>query len=195
MAAADVDTILNSDIIKQRIISLNQQLANKQLKAIDVQGDGNCFFRALSVSMYGHQNDHTKLRKAVARFMDIQAAEENHSLTDKEALRQRAVKISKDGEWVAEDIILATANYLKRPIHVYMAGACSPQVYSPSSSVTSESMPLMVAFYEPGHYRSVALQPVVSSSSSSYNYNPASSRRTSVTFFTRRNSRRPLTSD
>ena len=119
-------------------------------------GDGNCFFRALSVSMYGNQNEYGALRAGVARFISTQSQSAALTPYDRDALRQRAAYISSNGTWAAEDIILATANNLQLAIHVcFAASGTSPMIYSPSLSKPSLS-PLMLAYFEPGHYCSVA---------------------------------------
>ena len=119
-------------------------------------GNGNCFFCALSVSMYGHQNEYGALRAGVARFISTQSQSAALTPYDRDALRQRAAYISSNGTWAAEDIILATANNLQQAIHVYFAASgTSPMIYSPFLSKPSLS-PLMLAYFEPGHYCSVA---------------------------------------
>ena len=60
--------------------------------------------------------------------------------------------LGRDGSWVGEDGILATADYLKRQIVVFFAlSSASPIVYTPVSHV-ADPAPIMVAFFEPGHY-------------------------------------------
>jgi hypothetical protein len=122
------------------------------LSVTDVAGDGNCFYRALSVSIYGHQNEHTALRKSIAQHVLKQS--ENSTTMDYRALQRRALDIAKDGSWAGEDSILAAANFLQRPIHVYVAAVCSPLIYVPSSPLVC-CLPILIAFYEPGHYRSL----------------------------------------
>ena len=33
--------------------------------------DGNCFFRSLSSNLYGHQNEHFAIRKAIVKFIEV----------------------------------------------------------------------------------------------------------------------------
>jgi OTU domain-containing protein 5 len=145
--------------IQARNTALDNQLQSKQLYPVDVEGDGNCFFRALSSSLYGHQYQHAELRASVANFLSLQA--DAAPVVDRVALHKHATVVAKTGTWVGEDVILAAACNLLRPIHVYIA-ACnsSPLIYAPSM-VSTDSLPLLLAFYEPGHYRSVVQRRVM----------------------------------
>ena len=162
--AANQPTAVDPVAAQRRNNDLQQQLNIKHLYTIDVSGDGNCFFRSLSVSMHGHQNEHGALRAAIACHIH----KESDGLVgpDRDVLRQRAADIGKSGTWATEDIILAAADCLQRPIHVYVAAArSSPLVYSPTQLQAARS-PLLLAFFEPGHYRSVASRQVTQSTGS-----------------------------
>ncbi len=85
--------------------------------------------------------------------------------------------ISTVGTWVGEDVILAAANYLSRPIYVYTAAeSSSPLIYSPSKCLHEF---ISVAFYEPGHYRAVKMSTMsvtgLSASPSSHQFNTCTS--------------------
>ena len=119
-------------------------------------GDGNCFYRAVSVSLYGDQNNYSTLRKSIANF--IVSMQTGTSFADFESLRQLAANVSKDGTWAGEDVIVVTANYLQRQIHVYFASVtASPLKYSPQLATLPSTLPILIAFYEPGHYRAVTV--------------------------------------
>jgi OTU-like cysteine protease len=133
-------------------MALDKLLKDNNLYSIDVNGDGNCFCRALSVCIYGHQNDHVALRSAISQYVLSQSLDA--PLSDREALRCMASYIAKGGTWAAEDIVLAAAHSLQRVIYVYAAGIPTPLEYRPPSSSTNH--PLLLALYEPGHYRAVA---------------------------------------
>ncbi|CZS88812.1 uncharacterized protein RAG0_00426 [Rhynchosporium agropyri] len=44
-------------------------LAGQGLKALSVEGDGNCLFRSLSDQMFGHPDEHLAIREKVVKFM------------------------------------------------------------------------------------------------------------------------------
>lgn len=150
-AAAQPSSITAIDI-KTRNAAVNSQLAAKRLRAVDTDGDGNCFFRALSYCLYQDQRQHTTLRASIASYVSRQA--DVALPEDKDSLRKRAAEVAKDKFWPGEDIILASANFLQQTIQVYLAhGISSPISYSPST--TSSKSPLSIAFFEPGHYKAV----------------------------------------
>ena len=53
------------------ISALGNQLKSILLCSVNVTGDGNCMLRALSMSMFGHENEHGILRAAIARHMEL----------------------------------------------------------------------------------------------------------------------------
>ena len=78
----------------------------------------------------------------------------NSSVTDMITLRQYYADVMIGGKWAGEDVIAMMAGYLRRKIHVFMyvgADGTSPTKYLPVSPATKP--PLLIAFYEPGHYR------------------------------------------
>ena len=75
--------------------ALNVQFQNKEFSVTGVEGDGNCFFRALSVSLHGHQHYRAVLRETVARQVDEQT-NLSASSDDVAALHQLATYIRTD---------------------------------------------------------------------------------------------------
>jgi hypothetical protein len=72
-------------------------------------------------------------------------------------VRHHLERMSRDGTWVGEDVVAATAHYLRRDLYVYSAvGKSSPLIYQPKDDVVAKEQPLQLAFYEPGHYSAVA---------------------------------------
>ena len=53
---------------------VNKRLLADGLLAINVSGDGNCFFKSVSVSLIGSENDHAMLRKSIVQFMSSEVA-------------------------------------------------------------------------------------------------------------------------
>ncbi len=95
---------------------------------------------AISVNLYGHQNNHIALRKALACYINEQS--KNVSGSDREELCKLASNVSKEGTWIGEDIIPMTANYLHRPIYVYFAADNgSPLKYTPSQQDSASNWP------------------------------------------------------
>ena len=105
MKAASEPSTLSSSVIEERNWALDKQLSLKHLRTIDVRGDGNCLLRALSVGLYGHEEEHKNLRKSIANYMISMNMSSN---------------IINDGVWIGEDGIIAAAMFLSREIHVFL---------------------------------------------------------------------------
>lgn len=63
------------------------------LRSVDVIEDGNRFFRALSLNMYGNQNSHMTLRHSMAKNISSQSA--GITPEDLLALRQHAADVMR----------------------------------------------------------------------------------------------------
>ena len=111
------------DIILSRNAAINRQLAAYYLRAIDIAGDGNCYFRALSFCISGNQRNYKSLRALIALYVNRQA--EAAAPEDKGTLFKHAADIATNGFWPGEDIVLPTANCLQRAILVYVAHVAS----------------------------------------------------------------------
>lgn len=152
-AAADQSVILDAATIQLRNRDLERQLADVHLRAIDVGGAGNCFFLSVSFGLHGDEKHHAAVRASIAQFIRKQA--EAAQPNDRAILLKRAADVSRDGFWPGEDVIVATAQCLQRPLHVYAAVGDSPLVYLPLSAPPKNVLPLKIAFMEPGHYNAV----------------------------------------
>jgi len=75
-----------------------------------VRGDGNCFFRCLSLNITGTETNHQVLRKAVVDYMK----EHNEDLP--EDYLQKS-KMWKDRIWATDMEISAAANFLQTDIY------------------------------------------------------------------------------
>ena len=135
---------------------VNKRLLADGLQAINVSGDGNCFFRSISMSLIGSENDHAILRKNIVQFMSNEAASIiGHCDTPAaKQVRHCLQNLSRDGVWAGEEVLTTAASYLCRAIHVYSGvGITWPLVYQPAGVATElSSLPIILAFYEPGHY-------------------------------------------
>ena len=126
----------------------------KKLITEDIIRDGNCYNRAVTAIVYGNQNQNVVLHKSLSDYINTQRM--LASSADSESLKWFVADIHKDGSWAGKIAILATANYLQRPVQVYhVSNISSPLTYSPEQLPTHQLSPARVAFYKPGHFRSV----------------------------------------
>ena len=131
------------------------RLSDDKLCAVDICGDGNCFFRSLSICMYANEKNHGMLRKKIVQYMidDCYMSADQLCADDKKEILQQLYLLRKNGSWVGEDVIVAAATYLKQTVKVYSAAGNSPLlIYDPLGVTTSDSA-LPLAFFETGHYK------------------------------------------
>ena len=81
-----------------------------------VQGDGNCFFRALSVVLTGTELNHPSLRKALHQHM---CSHPNITYTSRSQLQRRINIIRRNGTWATDVEIYYMAHLLQTDIHVF----------------------------------------------------------------------------
>ena len=150
---------LDSTTVQQRNVCVVKQFSDKHLRSIDVVGDGNCLYRAISLSVYGSQSEHGELHKAIASHMldKSPAIFDTGGLSPSDVvnLRNHAHFLLRNGEWGGEEVLVTAADFLQRNIKVYSI-AGMPNVYSPVTGPACHQ-PISLAFYESGHYHSVSL--------------------------------------
>jgi hypothetical protein len=160
--AAAKQSVISLEDIQLRNAGVEKQLTSNSLMSVNVRGDGNCFFRALSVCLHGHEQHHVELRKHIAQHMadhsDVIFADYCSSPDDRNFFCKLAATTFDDGVWVGENVIKAAAHFLQREIHVFIpSAAISPLSYKPGTILTTLEV-VRLGFYEPGHYRAVVEQ-------------------------------------
>lgn len=126
---------------------------------MDVKADGNCFFRALSVCLYGDERQHGVLRQDIAKYTaDFCSTIFADVCGSQESVRDMIATTFQDGTWPGDNIIKAAAYFLRREIHVFIAlFNSSPYIFYPESNYDNLS-PILICFHEPGHYLAVQRQ-------------------------------------
>ena len=155
------NSVISYNEIGCRNYNLELYLQEKGLKAVDVQGDGNCFFRALSYLIFESEEHHYFIRQKVGQSMEnlINSPDNlppnmHHICVMAEDNRQRYIKslcILGNYECVGEELMPVVAELFHREVQVYLGRTV--QTYRPSSHC--DHPPLRVAFYEPKHYKAV----------------------------------------
>ena len=96
-ASTSAVVTVTADDICARNQKVMRQLYAEHLQALNVCGDGNYFFRALSMCLHGHQGNHSSLRKLVASYVSKQSDAAHPA--DRATLRRRAQEVATDGFW------------------------------------------------------------------------------------------------
>jgi OTU domain-containing protein 5 len=136
---------------------LDAQLTSLGFITQDVDGDGNCLFRAVSYAISGSESGHKSLRASAASFIEssgsILGGLLHTSPDDNSSFTAHLANLRSLGNSVGEDAIIALAEVTQREIHVY-AAYVNPLIYRPTN-LKCDQEPVRIAFYEPGHYKAV----------------------------------------
>jgi len=144
--------------ISRRHATLDSQLESRGLTAaVDVIGDGNCFFRAASLIIHGNESQHVQLRAEIASHIEnsgvildgvvVTSPDDNNSFS------KHVESMRTNGTSVGEDAVLALATVYKRDVIVHTAGV-EPLCYKSNNAAINHPA-IQLAFYEPGHYKAV----------------------------------------
>lgn len=91
------------------------------LQVIDTVGDGNCFFRAISIVLTGTEENHMLVRKQLINFMTINQVVKDFVAEDIANYVNRT-KMDENKTWATDVEIFAMAIYLKTDIVVFSQG-------------------------------------------------------------------------
>lgn len=111
--------------------------------------------------LHGNQNHHAILRKSVAQHMRenfasiFENVQDIYNTSNMVLASEYANELGRCGSWVGEEGLLAMANYLNTQIKVFVASLHESPLTYPAISPPSTSAPILLAFYEPGHFRPV----------------------------------------
>ena len=81
-----------------------------------VAGDGNCFFRALAVILYGTQDEHARVRREVVGHIEKNS---NRFSAFTSQVKQHVDDMRKSGVWATLVEILAAVGMYGVPLYLY----------------------------------------------------------------------------
>lgn len=93
-------------------------LSQQERTTMPVQPDGNCFFRALSAVLYGHQEKHRELRNYLVHFISSHKEMFRKFMFSVLPLEEHLKKMANHGTWATHLEINAAACFLQIPIYV-----------------------------------------------------------------------------
>ncbi|KAK6173310.1 hypothetical protein SNE40_016785 [Patella caerulea] len=97
---------------------LKSRLDSDNLQIDYIQGDGNCFFRALSKDIYGQEGFHSEVRQAVVDVIEKYPKEFEKYLDSGDSLREHIHEMRLPSTWSTTMEIYAAATLLQRDIFV-----------------------------------------------------------------------------
>jgi len=129
------------------------QLKLQGLTVQEVDGDGNCFFRALSHQLYGNEHSHMMLRQ---RTMDGMVGQKDFFLPffdpDDESFEEYVARMRSDGEWAGNEEVQAASVALRINITIHQLEMPTLEVVNfPSDHIRVAHL----SYHNEDHYNSV----------------------------------------
>ncbi|XP_078340715.1 uncharacterized protein LOC111117892 [Crassostrea virginica] len=121
------------------------QNLTEPLTCVDIEPDGNCFFRAISLSLTNKQDFHQKIRSAICSHLLENAMIFKSFLRLGEVSVENHISLSgmsEDGNWATEIEILALSHLIKTDVYTYTQGrwvTYSGQMVNPDVNRASSS--------------------------------------------------------
>lgn len=88
-------------------------------ETVSVQGDGNCFFRAISTCIIGSENEHMRIRELITKHVEENPELYRTFLLSRGGMNQYLTSMRRAREWATDVEILAAATLLQTIIEVY----------------------------------------------------------------------------
>ena len=112
--SVDVQDVSKQLALQRVTVFLSQQ----ERTTIPIQPDGNCFFRALSTVLYGHQEKHQELRNHLVHFISSHKEMFRKFMFSELPLEGHLKRLANHGTWATHLEINAAACFLQIPIYV-----------------------------------------------------------------------------
>ena len=97
-----IETLSAKELLRRERIDLAKfkiRLAKKDLRIKEVNGDGNCFFRAVADQLYGFEFYHMRLRRDVCDHLRANKEEYKYFIDNDISIDKYIRLMSRDGAW------------------------------------------------------------------------------------------------
>jgi hypothetical protein len=148
-----------AEINKERIFI--QTLQTKGFHIIEIEGDGNCLFRAISHQLYLNEEYHEQLRHLCCEHLKKHQNRFEKFIVDIK-FSEYIMEMSKHGTWADDIEIRAMEELLDRNIHIYSSNSTNPKDYLvPVNENPDEEKlmfgvpPLNLSYHGQSHYNSI----------------------------------------
>ena len=137
-----------------------RNLKEHGLEMVEQEGDGNCLFRAVSLQVYGHSDNHAEVRE---RCLDFMAQNEEHysafvATTEDEdgdlTFQDYVARKRGNGVHGNNPEIQAISELYNRPVEVYTADSAQPMNIFHAEYKTSDP-PIRLSYHDGNHYNAV----------------------------------------
>ena len=143
---------LNGYEAANRNNKMEENLHSKNLTTVEINADGNCFYRAISYALLGNQDSHDLIRQDIATHVEKRGTViDGIIVSNSSEFSEYISKLRTLGnyKYIREDNILAACDLYQKEIQIYTS-LPEPLLYYPSfGGQPNETIKL--ALHEPDH--------------------------------------------
>jgi len=145
------DIEFDDDVPKMKI-----QLEKLGLVLKEVEGDGNCLFRALSDQLFGHPEKHKQLRKEVVTYMRNHKEDFEPFHSDENVPFDHHLDLlERDGTYAGNDGLVAFARANNITIAIHQLNEPLWQIHGSTNGETKCDNELHISYHNGDHYNSI----------------------------------------
>ncbi|PUZ49441.1 hypothetical protein GQ55_7G325900 [Panicum hallii var. hallii] len=141
---------------KADMTEFRAQLDSLGLKIVEVNADGNCFFRAMGDQLEGSEEEHMKYRAMVVDYIVKHREDFEPFIEDEVPFEQYCDSMLKDGTWAGHMELQAASLLTRRNICIHMLN--SPRWYINNFSGREAANMIHLSYHHGEHYNSVRLR-------------------------------------
>lgn len=138
---------------QNRYEHLEDQLVSRGLKIYRVKDDGNCLFRAVSVLLYGTEDQHIPIREKTVGFMGENRAQFEGFVSEDYDIY--LAKMLCEGEYGTNIEIEAISQLFHRTVEIYSDECGAEPLNTFSGRGYEDSAPLRISYHRRNHYNAV----------------------------------------
>lgn len=150
LSALKLKNKANSD--DENFSSFKDQLKAMGLTLREVQGDGNCLFRALNDQLEGHTRNHLKYRYETVQYMKEHRTDFEPFVEDEVPFDQHLYNLGQPGTYAGNDAIVACARLHELVIVIHQLNTPLWQVKGTDKPNATE---LHLSYHNGDHYNSI----------------------------------------
>lgn len=146
-----IEEEFDDDVPKMKV-----QLESLGLVLKEVEGDGNCLFRALSDQLFGHPEKHKQLRREVVTYMRNHREDFEPFHSDENVPFEHHLDLlEREGTYAGNDVLVAFARAYNITIAIHQLNEPLWQIHGSTNGETKCDTELHISYHNGDHYNSI----------------------------------------
>uniref|UniRef100_A0A0D9WAY7 OTU domain-containing protein n=1 Tax=Leersia perrieri TaxID=77586 RepID=A0A0D9WAY7_9ORYZ len=141
---------------KADMTEFREQLGSLGLKIVEVNADGNCFFRAIGDQLEGNEEEHMKYREMIVKYIKEHRVDFEPFIEDEVPFEKYCDNMIKDGTWAGHMELQAASLLTRKNICIHMLN--SPRWYINNFPGHEATSMVHLSYHDGEHYNSVRLR-------------------------------------